>query len=157
MNDVAIRTEGLVRQFKDFTAVEEVDLDIARGEIYGFLGPNGAGKSTTVRILCTLLAPTRGRATVAGFDFLFLTSSYVPRSQLSGWLNTVAGFNPVTYLLAGLRSLVSQGWRWSTLGEALLAIALLGALEHVALLGRPPRKNSAGLTKSVEAAISRRR
>jgi ABC-2 type transport system ATP-binding protein len=68
MNDVAIRTEGLVRQFKDFTAVERVNLEIGRGEIYGFLGPNGAGKSTTVRILCTLLAPTRGRATVAGFD-----------------------------------------------------------------------------------------
>jgi ABC-2 type transport system permease protein len=62
------------------------------------------------------------------FPFLFLTSSYVPRSQLSGWLDTVAGFNPVTYLLEGLRSLVSQGWRWSKLGEALLAIAVLGAV-----------------------------
>jgi len=46
------------------------------------------------------------------FPFLFLTTSYVPRSQLSGWLNTVAGVNPVTYLLQGLRSLVSQGWQW---------------------------------------------
>jgi ABC-2 type transport system permease protein len=62
------------------------------------------------------------------FPFLFLTSSYVPRSQLSGWLNSVAGLNPVTYLLAGLRSLVSQGWRWDALGEAVLAIGLLGAL-----------------------------
>ncbi|MGI9023235.1 MAG: ABC transporter permease [Acidimicrobiales bacterium] len=44
------------------------------------------------------------------FPFLFLTSSYVPRSELSGWLDTVAGLNPVTYLLDGLRSLVSQGW-----------------------------------------------
>ena len=68
MNDVAIRTEGLVRQFKDFTAVDQVNLEVERGEIYGFLGPNGAGKSTTVRILCTLLAPTGGRASVAGFD-----------------------------------------------------------------------------------------
>jgi ABC-2 type transport system ATP-binding protein len=49
-------------------AVNGVDLDIANGEIYGFLGPNGAGKSTTVRMLCTLLAPTSGRASVAGFD-----------------------------------------------------------------------------------------
>ncbi|HMG42962.1 MAG TPA: ATP-binding cassette domain-containing protein [Acidimicrobiales bacterium] len=67
-DDIAIRTEGLVRQFDDITAVDHVDLAISRGEIYGFLGPNGAGKSTTVRMLCTLLAPTGGTATVAGFD-----------------------------------------------------------------------------------------
>ena len=68
MNDAAITTRGLVREFGEFTAVDKVDLDIGRGEIYGFLGPNGAGKSTTVRMLCTLLAPTGGAATVAGYD-----------------------------------------------------------------------------------------
>jgi ABC-2 type transport system ATP-binding protein len=68
MSDAAIRTEGLVREFDGLTAVDQVDLDIGTGEIYGFLGPNGAGKSTTVRMLCTLLSPTRGSATVAGFD-----------------------------------------------------------------------------------------
>jgi ABC-2 type transport system ATP-binding protein len=68
MSDAAIRTEGLVREFNGLTAVDQVDLDIGQGEIYGFLGPNGAGKSTTVRMLCTLLAPTRGSASVAGFD-----------------------------------------------------------------------------------------
>src|SRR4051812_35145647 len=68
MHDVAIRTEGLVRQFNDANAVDSVNLEIPRGEIYGFLGPNGAGKSTTVRMLCTLIAPTRGHATVAGYD-----------------------------------------------------------------------------------------
>jgi ABC-2 type transport system permease protein len=62
------------------------------------------------------------------FPFLFLTSSYVPRSQLSGWLDTVAGLNPVTYLLEGLRSLVTGGWQWDELGKAALAIALLGAV-----------------------------
>ncbi len=64
----AITTEGLVRSFDGQTAVDGLDLDIREGEIYGFLGPNGAGKSTTVRVLCTLLAPTAGRATVAGHD-----------------------------------------------------------------------------------------
>jgi ABC-2 type transport system ATP-binding protein len=64
----AITTEGLVRSFDGVTAVDGLDLDIRQGEIYGFLGPNGAGKSTTVRVLCTLLAPTAGRATVAGHD-----------------------------------------------------------------------------------------
>jgi ABC-2 type transport system ATP-binding protein len=68
MSDVAIRTEGLVREFNDANAVDDVNLEIGRGEIYGFLGPNGAGKSTTVRMLCTLLTPTSGRASVAGFD-----------------------------------------------------------------------------------------
>ena len=64
----AIHTEGLVRQFAEVRAVDGVDLRIPKGEIYGFLGPNGAGKSTTVLMLCTLLAPTAGRATVAGHD-----------------------------------------------------------------------------------------
>jgi ABC-2 type transport system ATP-binding protein len=64
----AIRTEGLVRRFDDQVAVDHVDLRIPPGEIYGFLGPNGAGKSTTVLMLCTLLSPSEGRATVAGFD-----------------------------------------------------------------------------------------
>ncbi|MGN6793536.1 MAG: ATP-binding cassette domain-containing protein [Streptosporangiaceae bacterium] len=66
--DYAIRAEALIRHFNGSRAVDEVDLRIPAGEIYGFLGPNGAGKSTTVRMLCTLLAPTGGRALVAGYD-----------------------------------------------------------------------------------------
>ena len=68
VDSVAIQTEGLVRQFDGVTAVDGIDLEIPTGEIYGFLGPNGAGKSTTVRVLCTLTAPTAGRAAVAGHD-----------------------------------------------------------------------------------------
>jgi ABC-2 type transport system ATP-binding protein len=64
----AVLAEGLQRQFNGSTAVDHLDLEITEGEIYGFLGPNGAGKSTTVRMLCTLLAPTGGRAIVAGHD-----------------------------------------------------------------------------------------
>jgi ABC-2 type transport system ATP-binding protein len=64
----AIVTEQLVRTFNDQIAVDHVDLAIPHGEIYGFLGPNGAGKSTTVLMLCTLLGPSGGKATVAGFD-----------------------------------------------------------------------------------------
>jgi ABC-2 type transport system ATP-binding protein len=64
----AVHIENLVKRFGDFTAVDNVSLDVARGEIFGFLGPNGAGKSTTIRILCGLMAPTSGRATVGGFD-----------------------------------------------------------------------------------------
>jgi ABC-2 type transport system ATP-binding protein len=67
-NGNAIHTEALVRHFDGVSAVDGVDLQIPSGEIYGFLGPNGAGKSTTVRMLCTLLAPSGGRALVAGYD-----------------------------------------------------------------------------------------
>jgi ABC-2 type transport system ATP-binding protein len=63
-----IEARGLVRNFGSVHAVAGIDLDVAPGEIYGFLGPNGAGKSTTVHMLTTLLPPTAGSATVAGFD-----------------------------------------------------------------------------------------
>jgi ABC-2 type transport system permease protein len=81
------------------------------------------------------------------FPFLFLTSSYVPRSQLSPWLNAVAGFNPVTYLLAGLRSLVlSHGWQPVQLGQATAAIAVVGGISmtmcFAALRGRVKRNSS---------------
>ena len=67
--DNGIEVEGLVRVFgDDIRAVDGVDLSVAPGEIYGFLGPNGAGKSTMVLMLVTLLPPTAGHATVAGFD-----------------------------------------------------------------------------------------
>jgi ABC-2 type transport system ATP-binding protein len=69
-HELAIVTEGLSRRFDTAEAVNELDLGIHRGEIYGFLGPNGAGKSTTVRMLCTLLGPSSGRATVAGYDIV---------------------------------------------------------------------------------------
>jgi ABC-2 type transport system ATP-binding protein len=65
-----IEVEGLVRSFKEIRAVDGIDLRIEPGEIYGFLGPNGAGKSTTVHMLTTLLPPSGGRATVAGFDIV---------------------------------------------------------------------------------------
>src|SRR5579883_514246 len=68
MPDNAVEIRDLVKRFGDFVAVDHVTLDVLRGEIFGFLGPNGAGKSTTIRMLCGLLAPTSGRATVGGLD-----------------------------------------------------------------------------------------
>jgi ABC-2 type transport system ATP-binding protein len=65
---VAIRCDGLKVRFGDTTAVDGVTFDVARGALFGFLGPNGAGKSTTLSVLCTLRAPSAGRAEVAGFD-----------------------------------------------------------------------------------------
>ena len=65
MNDV-VRTEGLTKHFGEVCAVEDLDLVIERGEVFGYLGPNGAGKSTTIRLLLDFLRPTRGRTVVLG-------------------------------------------------------------------------------------------
>ena len=64
--DFAIEATGLGRRFGSLQAVTDLDLSVPRGEIYGFLGPNGSGKSTTIRMLCGLLTPTSGSATVLG-------------------------------------------------------------------------------------------
>lgn len=63
-----IHAEGLTRRFGERIAVEDLSLEVGEGEVFGFLGPNGAGKTTTVRMLAGLLAPTAGRALVAGVD-----------------------------------------------------------------------------------------
>jgi len=66
MNPIIVR--DLTRRFGQFVAVDHVSFDVGAGEIFGFLGSNGAGKSTTIRMLCGLLRPTSGSATVGGFD-----------------------------------------------------------------------------------------
>lgn len=68
MSGPAIATQQLRRRFGDTEAVAGIDLEVAKGEVFGFLGPNGAGKTTTVRMLCTLLPPSGGTALVAGHD-----------------------------------------------------------------------------------------
>jgi ABC-2 type transport system ATP-binding protein len=64
----AVEIHDLVKTFGTFVAVDRVSLQVAKGEIFGFLGPNGAGKSTTIRMLCGLLTPTSGQASVSGYD-----------------------------------------------------------------------------------------
>jgi ABC-2 type transport system ATP-binding protein len=68
MTPNAVEIHNLVKRFGNFIAVDNVNLEVRRGEIFGFLGPNGAGKSTTIRMLCGLLKPTSGSATVGGLD-----------------------------------------------------------------------------------------
>src|SRR5437016_10840647 len=68
MSEAMIQCEGLTKRFGTFTAVDHVSFSVGKGSIFGFLGPNGSGKSTVIRMLCGILQPTEGRATVAGID-----------------------------------------------------------------------------------------
>jgi ABC-2 type transport system ATP-binding protein len=68
VSDNVIEVRALRRQFGKLTAVDDVSFEVGRGEVFGFLGPNGAGKTTTINMLCTLLKPSGGSATVSGFD-----------------------------------------------------------------------------------------
>ncbi len=72
-SDNAVVVQKLVKQFGDFTAVNQVSFEVKKGEVFGFLGPNGSGKSTTIRMLCGILLPSGGSGTVAGYDILTQT------------------------------------------------------------------------------------
>jgi ABC-2 type transport system ATP-binding protein len=66
--EIVIETNGLTKKFGSFTAVDQITFQVTKGEIFGFLGANGAGKTTAMKMLCGLLEPTAGKATIAGFD-----------------------------------------------------------------------------------------
>jgi ABC-2 type transport system ATP-binding protein len=70
VSESAVRVRGLRKAFGGLVAVEGLDLEIQRGEVFGLLGPNGSGKTTTIRMLCGLLEPTAGEGTVVGHDLL---------------------------------------------------------------------------------------
>ncbi len=70
MNTTVLSTQKLTRKFGDLTAVNQLDVTVERGEVFGLLGPNGAGKTTVIKMLTTLLRPTSGGAEIAGFDLV---------------------------------------------------------------------------------------
>jgi ABC-2 type transport system ATP-binding protein len=76
-----IRTEGLTKHYKDVHALVDLDLEVHRGEVFGFLGPNGAGKTTTIRSLLHFIFPTSGRASVLGLDVA--TQAVAVRSRIA--------------------------------------------------------------------------
>lgn len=95
----AIRTIGLTRTFGSFTAVDNLDLEVPAGIVYGLLGPNGAGKSTALRMITTLLAPTRGRATVLGRDVVR------KRHAVRGLIGVTGQYASVDEMLTGVENL----------------------------------------------------
>src|SRR5438309_11887820 len=78
--DSMIACENLTKRFGHFTAVDHVSFSVSKGSIFGFLGPNGSGKSTVIRMLCGILEPSGGRASIAGLD------AVVDAEQLKGML-----------------------------------------------------------------------
>ena len=146
----AISAEGLVRSYDGVVAVDHLDLDIRRGEIYGFLGPNGAGKSTTVRVLCTLLTPTGGRAFVAGHDVAAEPERV--RLRIGVALQDVA-LDPKQ---TGIELLRLQG-RLYGLSRRAIADRLeeLGRLIDLGdALGRPIRTYSGGMKRRLDLAAA---
>jgi ABC-2 type transport system ATP-binding protein len=65
-----VQAEKLTKKFGNFIAVNQISFNVNKGEVFGFLGPNGAGKTTTISMLCTLMQPTSGKATVSGYDVI---------------------------------------------------------------------------------------
>lgn len=108
--DVMIECEGLTRRFGRFVAVDDVTFQVRRGRIFGFLGPNGSGKSTVIRMLCGILAPSAGRARIAGLDVVrdgsrikplvgYMSQRFSLYDELTVWENL--GFFGRLYGLSG--------------------------------------------------------
>ncbi|TWT02513.1 ABC transporter ATP-binding protein [Planomicrobium sp. CPCC 101079] len=91
-----LQTKGLTKKFGDFAALDGVDIEVGKGEIYGFIGPNGAGKSTTIRVLLGILRATEGQATIFGKDVwkdavdIHKRVAYVP-GDVNLWPNLTGG------------------------------------------------------------------
>ncbi len=96
--EIAISVKELTKKFGDFTAVDRINLQVKKGEIFGFLGANGAGKTTAMRMLCGLSYPTSGSGTVAGYDILrqaeeikrhigYMSQKFSLYEQLTVWEN----------------------------------------------------------------------
>ncbi len=107
ISEFAIEARGLTKQFGELRAVSSLDLKVPRGEIYGFLGPNGSGKSTTIRMLCGLLTPTEGTATVLDTDVPGSSKELKPRigymTQRFSLFGDLTVFENLHYDLAEMR------------------------------------------------------
>lgn len=91
----SISVRDLTKKFGEFTAVDHISFDVAKGEIFGFLGANGAGKTTAMRILCGLSRPTSGDGTVEGFDI---------RTQQESIKKHIGLYEPAFHSLSRLES-----------------------------------------------------
>lgn len=149
MSPLAVHARGLHRSFDGSVAVDTVDLDVEAGEIYGFLGPNGAGKSTCVRMLCTLLRPTRGVATVAGHDVVAEPTEV--RRRIGVALQEASLDDKLT----GRQMLAHQGQLYGISRRRIsLRIAQLSSLVDTSALDRPIGTYSGGMKRRLDLAAA---
>ncbi len=145
-----IEVRNLVRRFGEYTAVNNVSLDVEQGEVFGLLGPNGAGKSTTIKMLTTLLPPTSGSARVAGFDIVHQKADvrrsigYVPQAlsadgNLTGYENLL--------LFAGLYD-IPRKMQKARVRDALAFVGLADAADKLV------QHYSGGMIRRLEVAQS---
>ncbi len=145
-----LRTEGLTRRFGQLTAVDGLDIEIEAGEIFGLLGPNGAGKTTVIKMLTTLLRPTKGTAFVRGFDIVKQASrvrrviGYVP--QLLSADGTLTGEENLT-IFAKLYD-IPRAERAGRIAEALEMTGLHDSARRLV------RTYSGGMIRRLEVAGS---
>ena len=146
----AIRTDGLTRTFGSFTAVDSLNLEIPAGIVYGLLGPNGAGKSTALRMITTLLAPTRGRATVLGHDVVR------ERHAVRSLIGVTGQYASVDEMLTGVENLRLFG-RLLGLGRRRAherADELLAAFSLTEAGGKRVNSYSGGMRRRLDLAVS---
>jgi ABC-2 type transport system ATP-binding protein len=145
-----LETKGLTRRFGDLTAVDNLNLAVAEGEVFGLLGPNGAGKTTVIKMLTTLLPPTAGTATIAGFDIrrqparVRGTIGYVP--QLVSVDGALTGYENLL-IFAKLYG-VPRSLRRNRITEALNFFGLSEAAN------REVRGYSGGMVRRLELAMA---
>jgi len=135
----AVEVTGMTKCFGSFTVVNAVSFKVHKGEIFGFLGPNGSGKSTLIRMLCGLLPPTSGRATVAGFDIS--TQAHLVRPLIGYMSQKFSLYNDLTVeenidFYAGIYGLKGKRKRWCK--EWVLEMACLTGRERVMACCWPP-------------------
>ncbi|CAM5307182.1 MULTISPECIES: ATP-binding cassette domain-containing protein [Streptomyces] len=147
-SDTAILAEGLGKSYRSHTALHGIDLAVPAGTVLGVLGPNGAGKTTTVRILATLVRPTGGRATVAGYDVVREGREVRRRIGLAGQ------YAAVDELLTGRENLVllARLLRFGRRGAARRAAELLDRFELTEAADRPAGTYSGGMRRRLDLA-----
>lgn len=115
MSEWIIETKGLTKKYRGRSAVDQLDLNIAKGDIYGFLGPNGAGKTTTIRMLLGLVRPTAGRISIFGqelnkhkLDILRRIGSLVEYPSYYGHLSAVDNLEAIRRILSVPKSRIDE-------------------------------------------------
>ena len=150
MTALAIETRALSRRFGEKRAVDGIDLDVRRGEIFGVLGPNGAGKTTLVRMLATLLRPSGGSALVLGHDIEREPREVRRKISLTGQFASVdedlTGFENLLLLarLSGLKGAEAKS----------RAMDLLGAFDLADAAAKQTKAYSGGMRRKLDIASS---